>query len=108
MFQNKTYEETLIKEGYTIIPFLNNEELIALQKFYSDAHPNDEIPDMRYGIHMTSWCKDGVYKLPMVLKAFYNQLQKEHLKISVPIILSLLSKTKVLTLHFQYIRIGAL
>lgn len=62
MFQNKTHEETLKKEGFVIIPFLNDEELKELQKFYSDAHPNDEIPDMRYGIHMTSWCKDGQYK----------------------------------------------
>jgi ectoine hydroxylase-related dioxygenase (phytanoyl-CoA dioxygenase family) len=62
MFQNKEYENLIQKEGFVIIPFLKDEELKELQNFYSNNHPNDQIPDMRYGIHMTSWCKDGAYK----------------------------------------------
>lgn len=62
LFLNPEHEEILKNEGFIVLPFLDAKELAQLKSFFSKNHPNETVPDMRYGIHMTSWCKSGTYK----------------------------------------------
>jgi len=63
VFKNQDYAETLVKEGVVKIPFLSNEQLQKLNAFYFEMHPNDDLPALYDGIHMTIWHSDLDYKL---------------------------------------------
>ncbi|NBX81404.1 MAG: hypothetical protein EBQ94_13710 [Flavobacteriales bacterium] len=62
MFKNQDYAETLVKEGVVKIPFLSNEQLQKLNEFYFEMHPDDDLPALYDGIHMTIWHSDLEYK----------------------------------------------
>lgn len=59
---NQILQKELKKNGFVIIPFLNSEEVSALNSFYDDVHDAMEPPTFIENIHMTSWCGDFDYK----------------------------------------------
>ena len=63
VFKNPEYAESLIKDGVVKIPFLSVEQLSELNDFYVEMHPNDDLPALYDGIHMTIWHSDLAYKL---------------------------------------------
>lgn len=63
IFINNELAAELKTNGVIKIPFLNAEELGALQAFYNQAHGTDSPPTMYDGIHMTIWHSDTDYKL---------------------------------------------
>jgi hypothetical protein len=62
LFKDKAFQTELEKNGFIIIPFLNTQELSALNQFYKDIHQDQEPPLFIENIHMTSWCQDPDYK----------------------------------------------
>lgn len=62
VFKNQDYAETLVKDGVVKIPFLSKEHLQKLNEFYFEMHPNDDLPALYDGIHMTIWHSDLDYK----------------------------------------------
>ncbi len=62
LFKDAILQTELEKNGYVIIPFLNTDEVQALNACYAHIHNNEEPPHFIENIHMTTWCKDADYK----------------------------------------------
>jgi len=63
VFKNKAYSGELKENGVIKIPFLLENEVSELNKFYTDIHKTGQPPTMYDGIHMTIWNSDLEYKL---------------------------------------------
>lgn len=62
LLQDNKLQEKLKRDGFIVIPFLNEEEVKNLNEFYNSLHAGNEPPDFIDDIHMTIWCADHAYK----------------------------------------------
>jgi hypothetical protein len=62
-FESAQTNESLNRDGFVVIPFLDENELQSLREFYIKHHPK-LMPEQHIdGIHMTTWCQKLDYKL---------------------------------------------
>jgi hypothetical protein len=63
LLKDKILQSELEKNGFIVIPFLNDAEVKTLNIFNNTVHNNQEPPDFIDDIHMTTWCGSLDYKL---------------------------------------------
>lgn len=62
LLKNNNLEKELAKNGFIVVPFLNEQEVHALNELYERVNHNQEPPEFIDNIHMTSWCSNVSYK----------------------------------------------
>ncbi len=62
LFQDNIHQAELEKNGFVIIPFLSEKEVLELNMIYTSIHKGEEPGQFFDKIHMTTWCKDADYK----------------------------------------------
>src|SRR4051812_30581600 len=62
LFKDQVLSDELRNNGYLVIPFLNPDDVLKLNEFYSAVHNGEDPPNFTEDIHMTTWCSDGDYK----------------------------------------------
>lgn len=62
LFRDNIRQLELEKNGFVIIPFLSDEEVLELNAIYTGIHKGEAPGQFFDKIHMTTWCKDAEYK----------------------------------------------
>lgn len=62
MLRDSKYESVIKRDGYVVIPFLDENTLREINSFYNLVNNNQEPPEFIDNIHMTTWCNDSNYK----------------------------------------------
>jgi hypothetical protein len=62
LLQDKIRQAELEKNGFVVIPFLTEKEVLELNTIYTTVHKGEEPALFIDGIHMTTWCQDADYK----------------------------------------------
>jgi len=62
VFTDKQIAHQLVEAGVVKIPFLTPQEVELLNRLYNEKNPNDQLPIMYDGIHMSIWHSDLDYK----------------------------------------------
>lgn len=75
LLKNETLQQELKQNGFVVVPFLSEEEVVQLNSFYEEVNSHQEPPDFIDGIHMTSWCKSSDYKknVSTHLESFFKE-----------------------------------
>ncbi len=63
LFKDPQCQKILDKDGALTRPLLSAGNVKEIFDFYNELHPDGIPPQMRDGIHMTTWCSDPEYKL---------------------------------------------
>lgn len=78
MLKNQVLNKDLEKNGYIVVDFLSEDELIQLNQFYNELHGETGPPEFIDKIHMTTWCSNSEYKnkVATFLKTFFDEPTK--------------------------------
>jgi hypothetical protein len=68
LFISDELHQKVNKYGAVKIPFLSAEQVVELNAFYNELHPNGELQSVYDDLHMTSWCSDYDYKMKIKKK----------------------------------------